>query len=174
MLGENIKRARERKGMTQQNLADTLNVVRQTVSKWEKGLSVPNSEMLIKISECLGVSVSDLLGEGVVSDDKTEIQALAEKLEILNEQFSRRNESRRRAWRCVFLCVGVLALLALGLCACSFVQFMISTKDIGIIGGADGPTAIFVARRVHQGGGIGFFVIVLAIAIVGLYKTRKR
>ena len=47
MLSENIKAVRKSKGLSQQELAVKLNVVRQTISKWEQGLSVPDSDMLI-------------------------------------------------------------------------------------------------------------------------------
>lgn len=65
MLNENIKRGRKLKGLSQQELAVKLNVVRQTVSKWEQGLSVPDSDMLIALSEVLEIPVSKLLGEPV-------------------------------------------------------------------------------------------------------------
>ena len=63
MLSENIKEYRKQKGYTQETLAQALNVVRQTVSKWEKGYSVPDADMLEKLADILEVSVSDLLGE---------------------------------------------------------------------------------------------------------------
>lgn len=63
MLGENIKLARETKGMTQQQLADQLHVVRQTVSKWEKNLSVPDADLLKEISILLDVDIGTLLDE---------------------------------------------------------------------------------------------------------------
>ncbi|MBS5644618.1 MAG: helix-turn-helix transcriptional regulator, partial [Clostridiales bacterium] len=66
MLNENIKAIRKSKGLSQQELAVKLNVVRQTVSKWEQGLSVPDSDMLLAISEALETPVSTLLGETVV------------------------------------------------------------------------------------------------------------
>ena len=49
MLNENIKMLRKSKGLSQEELAVKLNVVRQTISKWENGLSVPDSDMLISI-----------------------------------------------------------------------------------------------------------------------------
>jgi putative transcriptional regulator len=58
MLNENIKALRRTKGLSQEELAIRLNVVRQTVSKWERGLSVPDSEMLVSISEVLETPVS--------------------------------------------------------------------------------------------------------------------
>lgn len=63
MLNENIKAIRKSKGLSQQELAVKLNVVRQTVSKWERGLSVPDSDMLIVLSEALETPVSVLIGE---------------------------------------------------------------------------------------------------------------
>lgn len=61
MLNENIKAIRKSKGRSQQELAIKLNVVRQTVSKWEQGLSVPDSDMLISMSKILETPVSTLL-----------------------------------------------------------------------------------------------------------------
>ena len=61
MLNENLKQLRKSKGLSQEELAIRLNVVRQTISKWEKGLSVPDADMLIKIADIFEVSVSELL-----------------------------------------------------------------------------------------------------------------
>ena len=52
MLNENIKSLRKSKGLSQEELAIKLNVVRQTISKWEKGLSVPDSDLLISLWYC--------------------------------------------------------------------------------------------------------------------------
>ena len=69
MLNENIKTIRKSKGLSQEELAVKLNVVRQTVSKWEQGLSVPDSDMLISLSDALGTPVSTLLGENVAKQE---------------------------------------------------------------------------------------------------------
>ena len=69
MLNENIKALRKSKGLSQQDLADKLNVVRQTISKWEQGLSVPDSDLLIALSEALETPVSTLLGETVAETE---------------------------------------------------------------------------------------------------------
>ncbi len=103
MLNENIRTLRKAKGFTQEELAARLNVVRQTISKWEKGLSVPDSEMLIKISELLEVSVSDLLGSKI--PDNAEKTDIARQLEIVNEQLATRN---RRGKLLVKIFVGVI------------------------------------------------------------------
>ena len=89
MLNENIKAIRRSKGLSQQELAVKLNVVRQTVSKWEQGLSVPDSDLLIALSEALETPVSTLLGETVTESEADEVKALAEKLEVINLQFAR-------------------------------------------------------------------------------------
>ena len=84
MLNETIKALRKSKGLSQQELAVKVNVVRQTISKWEQGLSVPDSDLLIALSEALETPVSTLLGETVAESEADEVKALSEKLEIIN------------------------------------------------------------------------------------------
>lgn len=114
MLNENIKAIRKSKGLSQQELAVKVNVVRQTVSKWEQGLSVPDSDLLIALSEALETPVSTLLGETVAESETDEIKALSEKLEIINLQLARRKAMRRSAlhWGLIAVCVGILAVAA--------------------------------------------------------------
>ena len=86
MFSENLKTLRKEKGFSQEQLATRLNIVRQTVSKWEKGLSVPDAELLIQLAEVLGVDVSDLLGKKIeVSEGQNELDTLALELAKLNE-----------------------------------------------------------------------------------------
>ncbi|MFR3311449.1 helix-turn-helix domain-containing protein [Collinsella stercoris] len=96
MLNENIRELRKSKGLSQEELALKLNVVRQTVSKWERGLSVPDAEMLVAIGGVLDTPVSTLLVETVPASEPEGLQALSEKLEVLNDQFARAQESKRR------------------------------------------------------------------------------
>ena len=84
MLNENMKTIRKSKGLSQEELAIKLNVVRQTISKWEQGLSVPDADMLITLSEALETPVSVLLGETVAPAEEDGLQAVAGKLEVLN------------------------------------------------------------------------------------------
>ena len=85
MLNENIKALRKAKGLSQEELAIKLNVVRQTVSKWEKGLSVPDAGMVIQIADALDTTVNILLGEETPEPEEPEsVKALAAKLEVLN------------------------------------------------------------------------------------------
>ena len=96
MLNENIKNLRKAKGLSQEELAVKLNVVRQTVSKWEKGLSVPDSNMLISLADELDTSVSILLGETVQEPcvNELDLKSISEKLEKINLQFAKRSKMR--------------------------------------------------------------------------------
>jgi len=86
MFNENLQTLRKEKGFSQEQLAVRLNVVRQTISKWEKGLSVPDAEMLIQLAEVLNVSVSDLLGKEIqVEEKQNELDVIALELSKLNE-----------------------------------------------------------------------------------------
>ena len=115
MLNENIKAVRKSKGLSQQELAVKLNVVRQTVSKWEQGLSVPDSDLLIALSEALETPVSTLLGETIIETDADRLTAISEKLEVINLQLAQIKCSRRKVihWLFIALSAAVVALLAL-------------------------------------------------------------
>ena len=70
MLKDNLKILRKNKGLSQEELSIKLNVVRQTISKWESGLSVLDAEMLISISEVFETPVSEILGENIKKKEK--------------------------------------------------------------------------------------------------------
>ncbi len=113
MLSENIKAIRESKGLSQDELAAKLNVVRQTVSKWERGLSVPDADALVSLSEALGTSVSVLLGETVSEPKADDLRSIAEKLEVINLQLARRRMTRRKVLLGLFAAIFVVTLLTL-------------------------------------------------------------
>ena len=117
MLNENIKAVRNSKGLSQEELAIKLNVVRQTVSKWERGLSVPDSEMLISISEVLETPVSVLLGETVEESAPEDLKALSEKLEVINLQLARQKDAKRSSFIGFSLCSARSSLFSLSLSA---------------------------------------------------------
>ena len=94
MLQDNLKALRKKKGVTQEELAARLNVVRQTVSKWEKGLSVPDAELLIRLAEALETPVSQLLGSKIEAEEQPD--ALAEQLSRINEQLAIKNRRAKR------------------------------------------------------------------------------
>ncbi len=115
MLSENLKAIRKSKGLSQQELAVKLNVVRQTVSKWEQGLSVPDSDMLISISEAFETPVSALLGEIVIETEVDGLKAISEKLEVINLQLAQRKTTRRKMiqWSLISLCAVIVILFAI-------------------------------------------------------------
>ena len=115
MLNENIKAIRKSKGLSQQELAVKLNVVRQTVSKWEQGLSVPDSDILISLSEVLETPVSTLLGEIVTETEVDTLKAISEKLEVINLQLAQRKTTRRKIiyWLVISLCAIIVIVFAI-------------------------------------------------------------
>lgn len=114
MLNENIKTIRKSKGLSQEELAVKLNVVRQTISKWEQGLSVPDADMLISIAEVLETPVSTLLGETVAETEADDLRAISQKLEVINLQLVRRKAAGQRAihWLLILLCTATAAVFA--------------------------------------------------------------
>lgn len=109
MLSKNIKVLRKNKGMTQEELAARLNVVRQTVSKWEKGLSVPDAQMLQSLAEVLETTVAKLLDAR--PEAAKEHDLVAEQLSRINEQLVIRNRRARRIWAVVLVILGLLVAL---------------------------------------------------------------
>lgn len=139
MLSENIKNLRKSKGISQEELAIKLNVVRQTVSKWEKGLSVPDSEMLISLAEELDTSVSVLLGETVEEQPvkESDLKGIAEKLEVINLQLAKRSAKRIKVIRwllivlCTLIATGFFGLLLLD---STYLQWDFNNPELAIVG----------------------------------------
>ena len=168
MLSENIRRLRESKGLSQGELAVRLNVVRQTVSKWERGLSVPDADLLIALSEALGQPVSALLGEAVAEPKADELAALAEKLEVVNLRLARQKETRRKALRGILLAVAAATALAL---AC-----LVTLGSPYLAWDFDDPETAVAGTFFHAFEWV--FVraapVVLLAAVAGLCLMRKR
>lgn len=178
MFSDNLKNLRKAKGLSQEELAIRLSVVRQTVSKWENGLSVPDSELLIKIAEELDTTVSVLLGENVITDEQSELKAIAEKLEVINRQLAEKNEKSRKTRKAVFiaLCVCVIGFLLF-----SFAEFLLRLQffdevnsSVGIIGGADGPTSILISNGALKPMRFIIGIALLVLSITGICKNRKK
>jgi putative transcriptional regulator len=112
MFNENLKSIRKAKGYTQEELAIKINVVRQTISKWEKGLSVPDADMLIQLSDVLEVSVSELLGADIKeAENRNEV---AEQLAKVNEQLAIKNRRSKMIWKIIgiILLIGIIISVA--------------------------------------------------------------
>ena len=168
MLNENIKAIRKSKGLSQEELAIKLNVVRQTLSKWERGLSVPDSDMLICISEVLETPVSTLLGETVMESKVDDLKVIAEKLEIINLQLAKREITRRKMFHWLFILLGaviVMIFAVLTVLNSPYLGWNFSDPETAVAG------AVFHAFE-------WLFVrsapIILIVAIVGIFLTRKK
>ena len=137
MLSENIKTLRKAKGLSQEELAIKLNVVRQTVSKWENGLSVPDSELLIRLSEELDSSVSELLGEPVPEKAADDLKTISEKLEVINLQLAKRSAARTKTirWVLIALCVLIVAVfIGLAVMNGAYLNWDYSDPELAVAG----------------------------------------
>ncbi|MDE7258587.1 MAG: helix-turn-helix domain-containing protein [Lachnospiraceae bacterium] len=168
MLNENIKAIRKSKGLSQEELAVKLNVVRQTLSKWERGLSVPDSDMLICISEVLETPVSTLLGETVVESKADDLKAISEKLEIINLQLARSNTMRRKTfqWLLISLCVVIVTIFA--------VLIVLNSPYLGWDYSAPETAVAGVMFHAFEWMFVRLAPIILIVAIVGIVLTRKK
>ncbi len=178
MLNDNIKNLRKAKGISQEELAIRVGVVRQTISKWEKGLSVPDSEMLIRIAEELETSVNILLGESIPEDEENELKTIAAKLELLNEQFAKRNEIRRKTIRVILFVVLGIIVGSLVFELFMYIFFHTSsvhvTGDVSYVGGVEGPASVTITNGPLNVTALLFAIVVAAISIVGIYLTKKK
>lgn len=168
MLSENIKTARKSKGLSQEELAVKLNVVRQTISKWEQGLSVPDSDMLIALSDALATPVSALLGEFAVRAEADDLKAIAEKLEIINLQLARQKAARRKTlrWLLIALCaVTVIIAAALVLLNSPYLGWNYSDPETAVAGAAFHALEWLFVRLAP---------LVLIGAVIGLVLTRSK
>ena len=168
MLNENIKAIRKSKGLSQEELAIKLNVVRQTISKWEKGLSVPDSDMLISISEVLETPVSTLLGETVVESKVDDLKAISEKLEIINLQLAQRKTTRRKIlhWLLILLCTVIVTI--------SVVLIVLNSPYLGWDYNDPETAVLGVAFHAFEWLFVRLAPIILIGAIVGIFLTRKK
>ena len=126
MFGENLKTLRKQKGFSQEELATRLHVVRQTISKWEKNLSVPDADTLIRLAEILEVSVSELLGAKIENENTA--SDVAEQLSRINEQLAIKNRRSRRIWTIVAIILAAIILINIFIA----VFFSVPTLNEGI------------------------------------------
>ena len=168
MLNENIRAIRKSKGLSQEELAIKLNVVRQTISKWERGLSVPDSDMLISISEVLETPVSTLLGETVIESKVDDLTAISEKLEIINLQLAQRKTIRRKIlhWLLISLCAVIVTIsVALIVLNSPYLGWDYSDPETAVVG---------VAFHAFEWLFVRLAPIILIGTIVGIFLARKK
>ena len=170
MLNENLKAIRKAKGLSQEELAVKVNVVRQTISKWEQGLSVPDSDLLIALSEALETPVSTLLGEPVTEAESKpdDLKAIAEKLEVINLQLAQRKNARRKAIHgiLIILCAGIAAVFAALMAWDSpYLNWDYSDPETAVTG---------VVLHILAWLFVRIAPLIFIAAAVGVFLTRKR
>lgn len=167
MLKENIKSIRKSKGLSQEELAIKLNVVRQTISKWEQGLSVPDTEMLISIAEVLKTPVSTLLGENISESKVDDLKVVAEKLETINFQLYQREKRKQKIVQgllislCLIIIISFIILLILD---SPYLKWDYSNPENAILG---------VTFHSFEWVFIRIAPIILIGLIIGILLTRK-
>lgn len=168
MLGDNMKTIRKSRGLSQQDLAVKLHVVRQTVSKWEQGLSVPDSEMLIAISEVLETPVSSLLEETVMEPETDDIKTLSEKLETIHLQLERRKAVKRKILQGFFILLSMsiaAAAVALWIFGSPYLNWNYSDPETAVMG---------VAFHAFEWMFVRTAPVLLPGAIAGIILTWKK
>ena len=168
MLSENIKTIRKAKGLSQEELAVKLNVVRQTISKWEKGLSVPDSELLLALSEELETPVSTLLGEAVTEPEADNLTAISQKLEVINLQLSKRQQSRRKIARWLFISMAVVIVII------AAILFYLNSPYLGW--NYNDPETAVLGTAFHSFEWVFVRVapVVLIGSVIGIILTRRK
>ena len=137
MLKDNLKTLRKNKGLSQEELSIKLNVVRQTISKWETGLSVPDAEMLVKISEFFETPVSEILGESIEEKEINDLKVISKKLEVINEQLSITQKQKRKRSFILLLIADIFVILLfilLAVLGSPYQSFDYSNPEWSIIG----------------------------------------
>lgn len=168
MLKDNLKLARKAKGLSQEELAIKLNVVRQTISKWEQGLSVPDAEMLISISEVFDTPVSTFLGENLSESKEDDLKIISEKLEIINLQLSQRKKEKRKIihWTLISLCIIIIIMfLSLILLNSPYFNWDYSKPENAVLG---------VAFHSFEWLFVRIGPIILMGLLIGVFLTRKK
>ena len=168
MLNENIKRLRKSKGLSQEELAIKLNVVRQTVSKWENGLSVPDSSMLISLADELDTSVSTLLGESVSESTSDDLKIISEKLEVINLQLAKTSMAKVKTIRGVLIVLCtliVMIFIVLAVMQSSYLGWNYNDPELAVAGTIlHGFEFVFVRLA----------PVVFLVSVVGIIFTYKK
>lgn len=168
MLKENIKILRKQSNMSQEQLATKLNVVRQTVSKWEQGISVPDAQTLVLISNLFATPVSVLLGENISKTKNDDIKAISKKLEVINSELIKKQKAKRKIKLTVLIIINIASLLtfiALLLLKSPYLSWNNSDLEYAIIG-----TNFHIFEWIF----IRLFPFILFGSLLGIYLLKKK
>ena len=158
MLKDNLKALRKARGLSQQELAEKCNVVRQTVSKWEQGLSAPDSQMLLVLSEVFQVPVNAFLEEAPVE--------AVEPTESLSQKPEGQTGRKILHWLMIFLLAAIAAgFTVLGVFGSAYLGWDFSDPEIAVVGTIlHGLEWVFVRTAP---------IAVMAL-LPGIFLTRKK
>lgn len=182
-FGAFVAQLRKERGMTQKELADALHVTDKAVSKWETGKGFPDMKLLEPLARALGVSLVELMrGERLEAD----ALPMEEAEQVVSQAMNRSQQTTARRYlkllSALLIGIGVLCLLRLIPYVISLVIYLkynlwFAANDYGIIGGADGPTAIITATQTitwwDTWGGILLALVGLILCIVLTVKVRR-
>ncbi len=176
MLSESLAKVRKERGLTQEALAVKINVVRQTISKWERGDAVPDADMLCKIAEALDVPVAELLGVPDCNDE-SDIAKIANILSEINEQLAVRNRRETRsirdiAWDMVLILIGFVGIFVLAVIGIVYFPYehYRSYVDDQLVRHYEGIVAFLINHRLL------WLVIIFSLMIIAglLYHCIRR
>ena len=131
-------------------------------------MSVPDSDMLISISEVLATPISTLLGENVIESEVDDLKAISAKLEVINLQLAQRKITRKRIihWLLISLCVVTATIFAILLVSESFyLGWDYSDPETAVLG---------VAFHSFEWLFVRVAPIILICTIIGIFLTRKK
>lgn len=127
MFGNNLKLKRKEKGLSQEELASKLHVVRQTVSKWEKGVSVPDADLLVRISEVLDTPVATLIGGPI--EASADVNVISQQLEQINATLAARNRRGRLIWRTILIVLAASLVIYIAIALVGSITYNSETHE---------------------------------------------
>ena len=158
MFGDNLKKVRKEKGISQEALAEKINVVRQTISKWENGLSIPDGDMLIKLSQVLEVSVETLLGSEVPLENTNDVNQ-AIQFQIINSILE--NSQQAGAKMSGIMMLGVFISLIGVFFSVAFMT-LATLNDVTLSG------TVGIIGLLKGYGAMDFFMVSIALIVLGI------
>ena len=182
MLGDNIKKYRKEKGYTQEELSGMLHVVRQTLSKWEKNVSVPDAEALIRISKALNVPVSmllDLPQEEPTMDLAGELARVNAELAERNGQLQKNALAGKKRGQIIFLSFvalmimisvrnSMVSLILVG--GCFGLALLILYRNLSLL--SESTVSAMQMKALKIATGFSALLLVGAVVVCGLLEAK--
>ncbi len=157
-IGDKIAKARKTQNLTQEQLADLLNVSRQAVSRWESDLAYPETENLVRLSEILQINCDYLLKDGVNENGEKVVE-----VKIVKEVPMRRLLNRKFIFMIALLLIGAyFALAGTWNVVMELMQFTAMRR----------PSGVLIAMGVL--GAVGYAMIVCGVILaVGCVRKKE-